>query len=82
MEQRIRSVIERYARLNIDAASLDAGADLFQAGMTSHATVSLMLGLENEFDVEFPDRMLARSSFESISTIMSGLQELTEEAAA
>ena len=26
--------------------------------MTSHASVNLMLALENEFDIEFPDRML------------------------
>ena len=54
MDDRIRSVIEQYAKVNVDVATLDEHADLYQAGMTSHASVSLMLGLENELDVEFP----------------------------
>ena len=39
--------------------------------MTSHASVNLMLALEDHFDVEFPDEMLTRSAFESISSIRS-----------
>jgi acyl carrier protein len=50
--------------------------------MTSHASVNLMLGLENEFDIEFPDRMLRRSVFESVASIRAALLELTAEAAA
>ena len=55
LEQRIRQVIQAHGRLPVDLATLDDDADLFQAGMTSHASVNLMLGLEAEFDVEFPD---------------------------
>jgi acyl carrier protein len=82
MDDRIRSVIEQYAKVNVDVATLDDRADLYQAGMTSHAAVSLMLGLENEFDVEFPDRMLTRGTFECIASIRKGLGDLTAEAAA
>jgi acyl carrier protein len=82
VDDRIRRVIEQYAKVNVDVATLDEHADLYQAGMTSHASVNLMLGLENEFDVEFPDRMLTRSMFESIASIRKGLQELAAEAAA
>lgn len=82
MDDRIRSVIEQNARLGVDVSSLAADDDLYAAGMTSHASVNLMLGLENEFDVEFPDSMLRRSVFESISSIRVALLELTDEAAA
>ena len=75
-------MIEQYAKVNVDVAGLDEHADLYQAGMTSHASVNLMLGLENEFDVEFPDRMLTRSMFESIASIRKGLLELASEEAA
>ena len=51
--------------------------DLYQAGMTSHASVNVMLALEGEFDVEFPDHMLKRSVFESITTIRMAIDELT-----
>ena len=82
MEDRIRHVVAAYARLAVDTADLSDSADLYAAGMTSHASVNLMLALENEFDVEFPDRMLRRGVFESISSIRAALEELTNEAAA
>ena len=44
--------------------------------MTSHASVNLMLALEDHFDVEFPDRMLTRDVFESIVAIERALSEL------
>ena len=52
-------------------------ADLYAAGMTSHASVNVMLALEDAFDLEFPDRMLKRSVFESINAIHDAIQELT-----
>ena len=47
--------------------------------MTSHASVNVMLALEGEFDVEFPDHMLKRSVFESIAAIRTAIDELTAE---
>jgi len=41
----------------------------------------VMLALEDHFEVEFPDRMLTRSVFESISSIEAALEELRSEAA-
>ena len=58
------------------STSLSDDADLFQAGMSSHASVSVMLGLEDAFDVEFPDEMLKRSVFESVAAISAALREL------
>lgn len=72
----IRQVIRAHARLPVDPEELADDADLFQAGMTSQASVNLMLGLEDAFDVEFPDRMLTRSVFESVASIRAALNEL------
>ena len=72
----IREILRAHARLAIDAAALSDDADLYQAGLTSHASVSLMLALEDRFDVEFPERMLRRGAFASIASIRSGLTEL------
>jgi acyl carrier protein len=44
--------------------------------MTSHASVNVMLALEDAFDVEFPDEMLRRSVFESISAIGAAVATL------
>jgi acyl carrier protein len=73
---RIRELLAQHGRLNRDAASLAEDADLYQAGMTSHASVNMMLALEGAFDVEFPDHMLTRSVFSSIGSIRSAIEEL------
>ena len=72
----IRIILKDQARLSVDVATLSDDADLYQAGMTSHASVNIMLALEGEFDVEFPDRMLKRSVFESIASISAAIEEL------
>jgi acyl carrier protein len=75
--EQIRQVIAEHARLPGEVADLPTGASLYEAGMTSHASVSVMLALEDAFDVEFPDRMLTREVFESIDAIAAALSELT-----
>jgi acyl carrier protein len=82
MSDEIRSVIRDHARLPVDVDGLAPDADLYQAGMTSHASVNVMLALEDHFDIEFPDRMLTRSVFESINSIAAAVQELQVGAAA
>lgn len=77
MEQRIRAVLEQYGRLPNPVAGIDANDDLYRGGLTSHASVNVMLGLEDEFDVEFPDSMLRKSTFESIAAIEAALRELS-----
>ena len=74
---KIRSILKAHGRLNSDADALATDADLYQAGMTSHASVNVMLALEGEFDVEFPDHMLKRSMFESIAAIQGAVEQLT-----
>ncbi len=82
MTEEIRQIIREHGRLPVDASTLSPDSDLYQAGMTSHASVNVMLALEDRFDVEFPDRMLTRSVFESIAAIASALDELQVETAA
>lgn len=79
MKEAIRQIISDHARLPVDVESLSDHADLYEAGMTSHASVNLMLALEDHFDVEFPDRMLKRSVFESVDAIADALMELQAE---
>ncbi len=76
----IRRVLREHARLPVDPDSIDDDADLFQSGMSSHASVNVMLSLEDTFDVEFPDDMLKRSVFESVSGIAAAITELTASA--
>ena len=82
MTDQIRTVLKEHGRLPVDVDTLTDDADLFQAGMTSHASVNVMLGLEDAFDIEFPDSMLKRSVFESIASMRTALEELVGKAAA
>lgn len=80
MSTEIRELIAQHARLAVDVGTLSEDSSLYEAGMTSHATVNLMLALENSFDVEFPDSMLTRGVFESVSAIAAALSELQQAA--
>lgn len=73
---RIREVLRDNARLPVDVEQVADDADLFQAGMSSHASVNVMLALEDAFDIEFPDQMLKRSVFGSIAGIAAAVDEL------
>jgi acyl carrier protein len=81
LAEAIRRVLRDHARLPVDVSSLDDQADLFRAGMSSHASVNVMLALEDAFDIEFPDSMLKRSVFESVAGIDAAVRELQKRAA-
>jgi acyl carrier protein len=78
MDDKIRDIIDTHGRLAAPAASLADDADLYAAGMSSQASVNVMLALEDAFDIEFPDNMLNRSVFGSIAAIRSALTELQD----
>jgi acyl carrier protein len=76
MTDEIRDILKQHAKI-ADVASLKDDTDLYGAGLTSHATVNLMVALEDHFGVEFPEKMLRRRSFESIAAIRAAIGELT-----
>jgi acyl carrier protein len=78
LTSRIRTVLQQHGRLSRPVDVLDDDADLYQAGMTSHASVNVMLALEGAFDIEFPDHMLKRSVFASIASIRDALSALEQ----
>ncbi len=82
MNEKIRQIIREHGRLPVDVDTIADDADLYQAGMTSHASVNVMLGLEDAFDIEFPDSMLTRSVFESIAAMADAIGEIQAEEAA
>jgi acyl carrier protein len=72
----IREVLEAHGRLPISVQSLQETDDLFDNGLTSHASVNVMLALEDTYDFEFPDELLVKSTFESIAAIRDALNSL------
>ncbi len=76
VKARVRSVLKSAGGLQSDIDTLADDADLYAAGLNSHATVNLMLALEDAFDIEFPERMLRKSTFGSIAAIQDAIKEL------
>jgi len=76
MKEQIRQVIDGHAGLDVSVAELGDDGDLYAAGMTSHASVNVMVALEDRFDLEFPDEMLKREVFESVAAIDAALAQI------
>ena len=72
----VREVLRLHGRLSQDIATLPDDASLGEAGMTSHASVNVMLALESRFG-EIPEHMLTRSVFRSTASIAEAMQALS-----
>jgi acyl carrier protein len=72
----IREIVGRYGQVPGGVESVGDDDDLVELGMTSHATVNVMLALEEQFDFEFPEELLTKQTFESISSMLSVVSSL------
>jgi acyl carrier protein len=79
LDSTIRAVLKEHGQLAVDVAGLEDEADLYQAGLTSYATVKVMIALEDAFDVMFPEQMLRKRTFESLAAIRAALEELADQ---
>jgi holo-[acyl-carrier protein] synthase len=76
MKNTIRTVLDLHGHLSTPTADLSDSDDLYRAGLTSHATVNVMLALEDELDLEFPDELLTRETFSSIDALEAAAKSL------
>ena len=76
MREAIQKALADHGRMAVDPTGVDADADLYELGLTSHASVNVMLALEDEFDIEFPDEALKKSTFASINNIEAAINGL------
>ena len=76
VEVRVRETVAAALVGKVEVDILETEDDLFDAGMTSHQTVQVMLALEDEFDVEFPDDVLNRTTFTSIRSMIEALGKI------
>lgn len=77
MEDTIRRVLAEHAKLTADPTSVESDADLYALGLTSHASVNVMLGLEDALGIEFPDALLRKGTFQSIASIAEAVRGIT-----
>jgi acyl carrier protein len=74
--EKVREIVSKHGRLAIPITQIGDEDDLHEAGLTSLATVGLMLALEEAFDIEFPDSMLSRKTFSSVAALTAAVDEL------
>jgi acyl carrier protein len=80
--EKVRDIVALHGRLTAPVAQLTDECDLYNAGLTSLATVGLMLALEDAFEIEFPDAMLSRKTFGSIAALTAAVEQLAANQAA
>ena len=80
MDESIRSILAEHGRLSADPSQFGDNEDLYRLGLTSHSTVNVMLALEDAFEIEIPDTMLRKSTFQSIASIRAAIIEVTSDA--
>jgi len=73
----VRDVLADHGNLAVEVSDLADDDDLYRAGLSSHATVSVMLALEERLGLEFTDEMLQRQTFASVRAIRAALDAAT-----
>lgn len=74
-EKKIREIIASH--LNVTSIdSFDSNGDLRSIGMDSISFVSIVVAIENEFGIEFPEYIFTISEINSISAFNQALEEL------
>ena len=81
IQNKVRDVLVAHGRMAVDPREVDAQADLYELGLTSHASVDVMLALEDAFDIEFPDEVLKKSTFASVHNIEQVVEGLVKAVA-
>ncbi len=79
MKAKIRALLGQLGDFSARPDPLQDGTDLHEAGLSSYGTVELMVALEGEFGVEFPDHLLTRATFASINSVADAVASLLGE---
>ncbi len=68
-ESMICAVLAEVGALAVDVRKLAATDNLYDVGLSSFATVEVMLALEDAFDIELPESALNRRTFQTIASL-------------
>jgi acyl carrier protein len=75
LDEIVRDALSKHGHLGVDVASLAADDDLYVVGLTSHATINVMIAVEDAIGVQFPEYLLRRATFVSIDAIAHAATE-------
>lgn len=77
-EQVVRAQLAAHAELHPAADQLARTDDLYDHGLTSLASARVMLAVEGELGIEFPERLLGKALFSSIGRLTDACAELVD----
>jgi acyl carrier protein len=76
VKEQIRAILDEVGGLACPVDQVGDRDDLFVKGLSSFATVGVMLAIEEEFDVAFPDSLLVRATFTNIDSLATAVASL------
>ena len=79
MRDRVRTIVGSLNLVPVPVNGLSDDDNLFDAGMTSFGSVQLMLAVEEEFDIEFPNSLLTRKTFATLGGLISAVDQLVSQ---
>lgn len=77
MAQRVKELIVRRLKLDIDPQSIDSSAPLFGEGLglDSIDALELVLGLEQEFGIKVQDEEVGVKAFASVDALVDFIEQ-------
>lgn len=66
---RVADIVAQVAAHDLGDAAVGPDDDLWQAGMSSLTAISVIMALEDELDIEFPEHLLSRSHLATVRAI-------------
>lgn len=82
IEDALREIVRTQGKLKVPAARIQLDDDLYKLGMSSLATVNVMLAIETRFDIEIPEKSLNRDTFRTIAALSALVREIGGEGVA
>lgn len=79
IEDELREIVRTQGKLKVPAARIQPDDDLYRLGMSSLATVNVMLAIETRFDIEIPEKALNRETFRTIAALAALVREQSGE---
>lgn len=81
MRDRVRTIVGSMNLVPVPLDGLSDDDNLFDAGMTSFGSVQLMMAIEEEFDIEFPNSLLTRKTFATLGGLTSAVEQIVSQKA-
>jgi len=76
LELQVRTILLAILGASVDPFVIGTDTDLWQKGLDSLGSVSLMASLEDTFEIEFPDALLNRETFSTVDRIVAAVSGL------